>query len=480
MEDKMKLMVPCNWDLELLEKTKDMSIYDFYGAMHTSPVGHGRPALIIPKVSEEKAAKFIEKAHEYGSTFSYVLNAPNMGNLEFDPKYHRKILDYLGWLVDIGVDFVHIANPYLMEIVIEQFPELEVGVSVVVGVDSVEMAQRFEKMGADGINLSLEINRDFKALKAIRNAVDIPLVIIPNLADLRRCHYRNYHYSILGYNSQTTSMEKAWRYWALQPCKMQCNEKKLSDPVEIMKSCFIRPEDIKYYDDIGIDIYKLSGRHQNTEWIVRVIEAYQNRQSPSNLADIIDSIVLSNKTTEEFHSDFILQSDDEIKAVPEFYSWSAINTDQSKMINIDSKALDGFMDFFMEEGCDASKNCDECGYCGDWVDDVITIDDEMANIYLNAISKHRKALKTSKFAKIQEKVEWDPRVKQMFSKFTQNFPSDIRELSKAAIKAQTEENARKRNSDTINQADLIQAFRQRVPPQFKPFMEKAFEQMGIN
>ncbi|TFF97525.1 MAG: hypothetical protein EU541_08120 [Promethearchaeota archaeon] len=480
MEKKMKLMVPCNWDLDLLDKTKDIPIYDFYGAMHTSPVGHGRPALIIPKVSEEKATQFIKKTHEYGSSFSYVLNAPNMGNLEFDPKYHRKILNYLQWLVDIGVDSVHIANPYLMEIVIEQFPELKLGVSVVTGVDSVEIAQRFEKMGADAINLSLEINRDFKVLNAIRRAVDIPLVIIPNLADLRRCHYRTYHYSILGYNSNTSSIKKAWRYWALQPCKMQCNEKKLSDPVEIMKSCFIRPEDLKFYDEIGIDIYKLSGRHQNTEWIMRVVESYWNRKSPSNLADIIDSIVLSNKTTEEFHSDFILKSDEEIKAVPEFYSWSAINTDQSKMINIDSKALDGFMDYFVEEGCDASKNCDECKYCAKWVDKAITIDEEMANIYLNAIKKHRKALKTSKFARELKEVKWDPRVEQMFTKFTQNFPKDIKELSKAAVKAQTEENARIRQSDTINQADLIQAFRQRVPPQFKPFMEKAFEQMGIS
>jgi collagenase-like PrtC family protease len=186
-----------------------MSIYDFYGALHSSPVGHGRPSLIIPKLSKKDAVKFIERVHENGSTFSYVLNAPNMANLEFDPQFHREILNYLQWLVDIKVDSVHLANPYLMEIVIEQFPELKVGVSVICGVDSVEIAQRFEKMGADSINLSLEINRDFKVLRAIRKAIDIPLVIIPNLADLRRCHYRNYHYSILGYTSQSSSLEKA-------------------------------------------------------------------------------------------------------------------------------------------------------------------------------------------------------------------------------------------------------------------------------
>lgn len=272
-------------------------------------------------------------------------------------------------------------------------------------------------------------------------------------------------------------MEKAYRYWVLQPYKMQCNEKNLSEPIEIIKSCFIRPEDLKYYDDIGIDIYKLSGRHQNNEWIERAIEAYASRKSPDNLADVIDTIVLNNNYTEEFHYDYILKSDKEIKAVPEFYSWSSINIDQSKLITIDSKGLEGFMDFFVKGRCNASKDCEDCGYCEEWVEKVIKIDQELAQIYLTAIKQHRNALRRSKFANKYEKLQWDPEVKAFFEKFADNFPPNLKALARASIIAQTEENARERDSELVEKGDLIKAFVKRVPPEYKTAMINAIDAM---
>jgi len=171
----MKLLIPCNWGISLIESTKDLPIYDFYGAMQYSPVGHGRPALIIPKVNEDVVQEFITKVHKLGRRFSYVLNAPSMASNEFDPAFHRKLMEYFQWLVDIKVDGVHVTNPFLMEIIIEQFPQLEVGASVICGISSVEMAQRYEEMGVKFITLTLEINRDFKALKAIRKAIEYGL-----------------------------------------------------------------------------------------------------------------------------------------------------------------------------------------------------------------------------------------------------------------------------------------------------------------
>lgn len=476
----MKLLVPCNWDINLIEATKSLPVYDFYGSTQYSPIGHGRPALIIPNINEDTILEFINKAHSLGRKFSYVLNAPNMANLEFDPKFHRKLLEYFQWLVDIKIDSVHVANPFLMEIIIEQFPQLKVGASVICGVASVEMAQRFEKMGVNYLTLSLEINRDFQALKAIRKAVKMPLIVIPNLADLRQCHYRQYHYSILGYTSQAVTPEKAWRYWAMQPCKMQCNETKISEPVEIIKSCFIRPEDLKFYDEIGINYYKLSGRHQNTEWITRVAKAYSDYESPANLSDIIDTIVLNNQFTQEFHLDFISKSDEEIKAVPEFYSWSAINVDQSDLIKIHSKKLDNFFKFFVDEGCNSSKDCKECGYCEKWVNSAIEINPELANIYLTAIRNHRRALKTSKFAKIVQRVEWEPKIQEIFDRFVINIPSNIRDVVKNAIIAHSESNARDRNSLQVQEQDIARALINNVPTTYRQSVMFYLSSVGIN
>ncbi len=66
----MKLSMPCNWDVELIEATKDLPVYDFYGAIATTPIGHGRPALILPDVDEDFVAEFIKKVHSTNRKFS--------------------------------------------------------------------------------------------------------------------------------------------------------------------------------------------------------------------------------------------------------------------------------------------------------------------------------------------------------------------------------------------------------------------------
>jgi collagenase-like PrtC family protease len=393
----MRLSLPCNWDLELLEATKDLPVYDFYGAMNTTPVGHARSAFIIPDVEPETVIAFIDRAHTLGREFSYVLNAPNMANLEFDPHIHRELLNYFKWLVDIEVDTVHVSNPYLMEVILEQFPQLKVNASVICGICTPDMAAAYQQMGVSSLNVGLEVNRDFAALRAIRKAVTVPLIIIPNLADLRQCPFRTYHYSMLGHTTQAKTPEKAWRSWAMDPCTMQCNEKKLSSPVELIKSCFIRPEDLFYYDDY-IDIYKLSGRHQNTPWITRAATAYATRRYAGNLVDILDTVIINTNHAQQLHMEFIAQSDAEILDVDEFYVWGTINYNVSDVIMIDNQQLEGFIHHFVNERCDIRRWCSECGYCDQWVDKAIKINPELAQIYLNAIRGHRKALRTSKFA----------------------------------------------------------------------------------
>lgn len=476
----MKLSIPCNWDMELIEATKDLPVYDFYGAIATTPIGHGRPALIIPDVDENFVAEYIKKVHSTNRKFSYVLNATTMGNLEFDPKFHRTILKYLQWLVNIGVDAVHVSIPYLMEIIINQFPKLKVTTSVMAHTCSVDMAKEFERMGVSAINLSLEVNRDFKAIRAIRKAVKIPLILIPNLADLHQCPYRHYHYSILGYTSQTHNIDKARRYWAMQPCKMYCNERKLSEPLEILKSCFIRPEDLKFYEKEGIDVFKLSGRHQNTEWIMKVARAYANREYKGNLVDIIDAIIMNKKDIREFHPEFITESDPEIQAVPEFYSWSRLDLSASDVVNINNTRLNGFIDHFVNNGCNPSIDCDECGYCAKWVDKAVKINPDLSKQYLEAIKKHRNALLMSKFAKEVEELEWDKRVKAAFENTMSIIPLLFRKVAKTAISTNAEKLAKERGSSIVEEEDLAKAFRESVPSKFQGKMKEKLKSNGID
>ena len=342
------------------------------------------------------------------------------------------------------------------------------------------MAKEYERMGVSAINLSLEVNRDFKAIRAIRKAVKIPLILIPNLADLHQCPYRHYHYSILGYTSQTHNIDKARRYWAMQPCKMYCNDRKLSEPVEILKSCFIRPEDLKFYEKEGIDIFKLSGRHQNTKWIMKVAKAYAKREYKGNLVDIIDAIIMNKKDIREFRPEFITESDPEIQAVPEFYSWSRLDFSASDVVNIDNTKLNGFIDYFADDGCNPSIDCDECGYCAKWVDKVVTISPDLSKQYLEAIKKHRNALLVSKFAKEVEEMEWNKQVRVIFANMISSIPQMVRKVAMPAVTANAEKLAKERGASIVEEEDLAKAFLESCPSEFQDQMSEKLKSNGID
>jgi hypothetical protein len=97
--------------------------------------------------------------------------------------------------------------------------------------------------------------------------------------------------------------------------------------------------------------------------------------------------------------EFIGQSDPEILDVEEFYAWGTINCNVSDVIMIDNAKLDGFIQHFVNEGCNLRRWCSKCGYCEQWVDRAVRINQDLAEIYPRAIRGHRKALRTSKFAK---------------------------------------------------------------------------------
>lgn len=178
---------------------------------------------------------------------------------------------------------------------------------------------------------------------------------------------------------------------------MQCNERKITTPVELIKSCFVRPEDLHYYDPF-VDIYKLSGRHQNTAWITRTATAYASRRYPGNLVDILDTVIMNTNHIEQLHLEFIGKTDPEILSVKPFLAWAGINYKVSDMVAIDSTKLDGFIEHFVREGCNPRRWCEECGYCQPWAEKAVTINQEIASVYLKAIREHRKALRTSAFA----------------------------------------------------------------------------------
>ena len=376
----MKLLVPTNWDPDLiLPLSKLQADVQIYGVLPTSMIGSGGTGPDNIRMMANQVEEYIEQAHLAGLKFDYLLNAPSMGNMEWDEKTHRELLIHLNWIASIGADSVTVTIPYLVELIKRQFPQLEVRVSTIAHVNSVARAKLFESLGADSITLDINVNRSFGALKAIRNTVSCELTVLMNNLCLYQCPYEYYHHDGLGHASQNYN---PLRGSYVDYCVLRCTLDRLRDVSQVIKCRWVRPEDIHIYEDLGIDMFKISSRAMPTEKILRAAKAYSLRHHEGNLYDILNVVPPKAGFTSSALSG---EQSNGIGSPPRYY--------------IDNQALEGFMDFFKKHDC--SSGCDRCGYCQRIADKAIQFDRDEVDEYVAALNETLDNLSSSRMFKVE-------------------------------------------------------------------------------
>jgi len=380
----MQLLVPTNWDPDLiLPLSKLEADVQIYGVLPTSMIGSGGSGPDSVRMGANQVEEYVEQAHSAGLKFDYLLNAPSMGNMEWDEKTHRELLIHLNWIASIGADSVTVTIPYLVELIKHQFPQLQVRVSTIAHVNSVARAKLFESLGADSITLDININRSFGALKAIRNTVGCELTVLMNNLCLYQCPYEYYHHDGLGHASQNYN---PLRGSYVDYCVLRCTLDRLRDVSQVVKCRWVRPEDIHIYEDIGIDMFKISSRAMPTEKILRAAKAYSSRHYQGNLYDILN--VVAPKAG--FASSALPgERGNGIGSPPRYY--------------IDNQALEGFVDFFKKQDC--SSGCDHCGYCQRIADKAIQFDSDEVDEYVAALNESLDNLSSSRVFKVGAAVK---------------------------------------------------------------------------
>jgi collagenase-like PrtC family protease len=374
----MRLLAPTNWDTELLPPLNQIKAdIQIFGVLPTSMMGSGMSGPDIPQMTTKQAEDYIKLAHSSGLTFNYLLNAPCMNNMEWHEDTHRALLQHVEWLSDAGVDSVTVAIPYLLELIKSQFPRLKVEVSTIAHVNSVARAKFFESLGADAIILDSNVNRDFRLLGAIRDAVRCELGVLTNSTCLYQCPYEYYHNSTVGHATQNHNPLNGFY---VDYCVLHCASSRLSDTSQLIKARWIRPEDIHLYEEIGIDFFKIGGRAMPTEWIVNATAAYSSRRYRGNLYDIL--VALTPKVT-----------------------WAAqpgmqmTSPGQPPRIYIDNQGLEGFIDFFKKQDC--LSGCSSCDYCQRIADKVVQLDPDEAKDYVSTLSRLLEDLTKSRIFSVE-------------------------------------------------------------------------------
>lgn len=368
----MEFMVACNWENDLLDKIDYPEVTTLFGGLPETIIAGGRPSSIIKDISYEEFEDYVKRVHEKGWIFDYTVNSTCLGNMEFSSEGRKEILKYIEGLLEAGVDSLTVSMPTLIEIIKRHFPDVKIKASTLQRIDSVAMAQKFEELGADLIMLSENINRNFELLSAIRRSVKSKIALVANVGCIYGCQSMHSHPNSTSHNGAkgNTRLPLSEYYQA------NCILTRISNPVEFVKSRWIRPEDVKVYEDIGIDMLKILDRNSTSDTLGERVRAYSERSYDGNIIDFMGQMFNKKRSrTPTLVAKLSQERDEGMKKIGEFFR-TFFQVNIPDLFYLDNKKLPkDFINGFMSRDC-SKLSCDKCNYCKSIADACMTKIDE--------------------------------------------------------------------------------------------------------
>lgn len=355
------LKIGSNFDCLLIDKIKEINekhtgsiIDEVYGSRRESAKLTARPEFRLPDIDRKAFFEYVGRLKKTGIAFNYTLNTSYLGSKEEIQKNERGILEYINFLSCSGVDTITVTLPLMAEYIRSIDKKIGIEISTIAHLDSVtQVAIWKDKYGISKICGNLYKNREIKFLKSLSNYCNnngITLTVMVNEfcgnglgrgSGATNCIYRDHCYSLhsIGYGKD----DNIYRGYPMRMCIE--SRSKASD---WLKMQFIRPEDLRLYNTIGINHFKITGRTGSLNYILKVTEAYADEYFDGNLLELWK------------HLETIDTKKDDNTYVPTHY--------------IDNKKLKTFVNFWFENEQHICAN-EECGvtctYCDRFYDKYI-------------------------------------------------------------------------------------------------------------
>lgn len=388
---KFGLSVATNFDDGLLDAISGYPVTEVFGKLSSDPVGGGRASFALPSLSRRRFENHVAAAGSKGIGFNYLLNPACMDNREYTRQGQREIEALLEYIEGAGVTAVTISLPFLLPVIKKRHPRLKVRVGVYARVDGIAKARFWEDGGADCITLeSLSVNRDFGLLAALRKALTIELQLIVNANCRLFCPLSGQHMVNLSHASQKGHPTRGFM---IDWCVMKCSYDKLKDPVQYLRSEFIRPEDLGIYREMGYDSFKVLERGAPTPVLTRRVKAYTEGRYDGNLLDLIQPFGYKEKSeaslTNGLFNKWKYLFRPRMVRLPALMKLKKLAGRRGMLeplkgdpVYIDNAQLTGFIPGFRDRDC-RRTDCGACSWCASYAEKAVRIDETYRSDLLN-------------------------------------------------------------------------------------------------
>ncbi|GAH47887.1 unnamed protein product, partial [marine sediment metagenome] len=226
--------------IELNEQHSDIKVASLFGSI-SKLTPTARSSDRIPYRDWGFMDRYIDRAQKNDIAIRYTLNQSCIGSIQdFKESWDAKLKEDLVELHNMGVHEWIITSPLLMQLMRSMFPSDFLEVSTIAEVATAEEACRWMSLGANGVNISGSINRDFLKMKEIADT-GIVVSILANEACLFRCPWRRECYNLSSHDSLRS--EELFGFYPFR----NCNEVRLAHPEEWIKSRMVLPQHMKTY-----------------------------------------------------------------------------------------------------------------------------------------------------------------------------------------------------------------------------------------
>jgi collagenase-like PrtC family protease len=159
--------------------------------------------------------------------------------------------------------------------------------------------------------------------------------LMVNEGCLFRCPFRKFHFNYISHKSRKPEMKQGVKAED-NVFSLNCLQLSKSDLSQILKSCWIRPEDLGKYEQVT-RYFKIVGRTSSKSMLLRSIEAYMQ---------------------ESWNGDLL-----------ELMAGNLYSLGMSHLMHVDNKSLDEAGFFQKITSCD--KECSECDYCSTLIGNLV-------------------------------------------------------------------------------------------------------------
>lgn len=309
---------------------EDSKVIETYGNITIgNTLENGRYYKHTPKIDIKGLEDYVKYSSSKGIEFNYTLNGSCMGNREFTKNGIADMKDFLNRLYEGGIHRLTVTLPSVYELVRSTGLDFEIKASTICQITNANKALDYKRAGFDRIVADESLNRDFEALKRTREAFGENTEIIVNSLCHKDCVNRMFHYNQTAHESVSKENSSILTYYI-----RRCILKTAETPANLMRLCWVRPEDLKYYVAIGVTRYKIQGRNKVMKGDpVRVVEAYFEQSYDGDLINLM-----------------------ELFSPPSTFN-----------IKVDNKKLDGYIKPFFDDPDFCRRDCENCGYCEKYI-----------------------------------------------------------------------------------------------------------------